>query len=220
MTQATIVESNQKLDELARALNEADSTKKKLNVENQDLNRQIEETENGIAALQKNKISLTTQLEDTKRLADGEARDRATLLTKYKNLHTEAENLKMKIDEEAEEQISALNTKIASNEKSKHRLQAELEEMSLEYERTHAAAVITEKRGHNFEKVVGEWKTKADDMQCELEASHSECRNLNAEGFRLKAGLDEANEQLDIVRRENKNLADEIKDLLDQLGDG
>merc|ERR1719215_470060 len=60
----------------------------------------------------------------------------------------------------------------------------------------------------------------ADDMQCELEASHSECRNLNAERFRLKAALDEANEQLDIVRRENKNLADEVKDLLDQLGDG
>merc|ERR1712176_576730 len=92
--------------------------------------------------------------------------------------------------------------------------------MSLEYERTHAAAVITEKRGKNFEKVVGEWKAKADDMQAELEASQSECRNLNAEGFRLKAGLDESNEQLDIVRRENKNLADEIKDLLDQLGDG
>merc|ERR1719461_882727 len=34
------------------------------------------------------------------------------------------------------------------------------------------------------------------------------------------ASLDETNEQLDIVRRENKNLADEIKDLLDQLGDG
>lgn len=30
MTQALIVESNQKLDELARAMNEADSTKKKL----------------------------------------------------------------------------------------------------------------------------------------------------------------------------------------------
>ena len=27
-------------------------------------------------------------------------------------------------------------------------------------------------------------------------------------------------EQLDSVRRENKNLADEIKDLLDQLGEG
>ena len=32
--------------------------------------------------------------------------------------------------------------------------------------------------------------------------------------------LDETVEQLDSVRRENKNLADEIKDLLDQLGEG
>merc|ERR1740128_1295760 len=98
MTQGLIVESNTKLDELARALNEADSTKKKLTVESQDLTRQIEETENAIANLGKNKISLTTQLEDTKRLADAEARDRASLLTKYKNLSTEAENLKMRIE--------------------------------------------------------------------------------------------------------------------------
>merc|ERR1711874_840658 len=45
LTQGLIVESNTKLDELARALNEADSTKKKLQVEAQDLNRQIEEAE-------------------------------------------------------------------------------------------------------------------------------------------------------------------------------
>merc|ERR1712127_622883 len=49
MTQGLIVENNQGLDELARALNEADSTKKKLQVENQDLTRQIEETENALA---------------------------------------------------------------------------------------------------------------------------------------------------------------------------
>merc|ERR1719383_250796 len=269
MTQGLIVESNQKLDELARALNESDSTKKKLQVESQDLSRQIEETENASAALQKNKISLTTQLEDTKRLADGEARDRAALLTKYKNLMTDAENMRMNIDEEsekkndvlrslskaqaeiqlwkskfeteglgrideleggkqklasrvagAEENIESLNAKISSTEKSKHRLEGELEEISMEYERTHAAAVITEKRGKNFDKVVGEWKAKADDIQTEVEASHSECRNFNAESFRIKAALDDTNEQLDIVRRENKNLADEIKDLLDQLGDG
>merc|ERR1712060_765898 len=121
---------------------------------------------------------------------------------------------------EAEENIDALNGKISSAEKSKHRIEVELEEMSMEYERTHAAAVITEKRGKNFEKVVGEWKAKADDMQTEVEASQSECRNLNAEAARLKSALDESSEQLDIVRRENKNLADEIKDLLDQLGDG
>merc|ERR1712227_1176685 len=68
LTQGLIVEAHQKLDEMARALNEADSSRKKLQVENQDLIRQIEETENAIAALGKNKISLTTQLEDTKRM--------------------------------------------------------------------------------------------------------------------------------------------------------
>merc|ERR1719334_20550 len=241
MTQGLIVESNTKLDELTRALNEADCTKKKLQVESQDLTRQIEETENAIATLGKNKISLSTQLEDTKRLADGEARDRASLLTKYKNLSTDCENMKMKIDEtaekkndtlralskaqaeiqlwkskyetealaridelegnksklanrvsEAEETIDSLNTKIAATEKTKHRIEAELEDISMEYERTHAAAIITEKRAANFDKVLGEWKAKADDLMAELEA----------------------------CRTEGRNLADEIKDLLDQLGDG
>merc|ERR1719373_512102 len=121
--------------------------------------------------------------------------------------------------QEAEEHIENLNSKIASAE-SRSRMDAELEELGMEYERTHAAAMITEKRGRNFDKVVGEWKAKADDLMAELDACNSECRNFNAERFRLKAALDESSEQLDIVRRENKNLADEVKDLLDQLGDG
>ena len=73
----------------------------------------------------------------------------------------------------------------------------------------------------------------------ELEACRSEGRNYSSEVYRLKASYDETMEQLDVVRRENKNLADEIKcvsslciktskcftcfphrDLLDQLGDG
>merc|ERR1712050_247547 len=69
-------------------------------------------------------------------------------------------------------------------------------------------------------KVIGEWKAKVDDLGAEVDASHKECRNYNSELFRLKAAWDETTQQLDIVKRENKNLADEIKDLLDQLGDG
>merc|ERR1712242_84046 len=269
LTQGLIVEAHQKLDEMARALNEADSSRKKLQVENQDLTRQIEETENAIAALGKNKISLTTQLEDTKRMGDAEARDRASLLSKFKNMNTELENVKERIEEEnekksdalkalskaqaecqlwrskyeteglghvdelessknklsarvqeAEETIESLNQKVASTEKAKHRLETELEDLQLEYERVHAAAVITERRGKNFDKVVGEWKAKVDDLVAEIEASQKECRNYNSELFRLKAAWDETVEQLDVAKRENKNLADEIKDLLDQLGDG
>merc|ERR1712082_379061 len=75
-------------------------------------------------------------------------------------------------------------------------------------------------RGANFDKVLGEWKAKADDMMAELEACRSESRNYSSEVSRVKAAYEETMEQLDVVRRENKNLADEIKDLLDQLGDG
>merc|ERR1719418_222663 len=96
----------------------------------------------------------------------------------------------------------------------------DLEEAAMEYERLHAAALITEKRGKNFDKVLGEWQAKASDVAAEVEASQIEGRNYGSELYRLKAAQDEAIEQLDIVKRENKNLADEIKDLLEQLGDG
>ena len=54
---------------------------------------------------------------------------------------------------EAEETIESLNQKVASTEKTKHRLEVELEDLQLEYERVHAAAIISEKRGMNFDRV-------------------------------------------------------------------
>merc|ERR1711887_61742 len=246
LLQGSIVDANTRLDEMARALNEAESTKKRLQVENQDLNRQIEELEAAIANMNKGKISVTTQLEDSKALADAEAKDRASLLTKYKNLSTDLENLREKIENEHmrksdalkalskaqaeiqlwksryeteglgrieelegarnklqakivenEELVDVLQTKVANAEKSKGRLGSDLDDISMEYERIHAAAVAAE-----------------------VAASLDEGRNYSSELFRLKAAQEEALEQLDIVKRENKNLADEIKDLLDQLGEG
>ena len=84
------------------------------------------------------------------------------------------------------------------------RMEAELEDMAMEYERTHAAAIITEKRGKNFDKVLGEWQSKAADVSAEVAASQDEGRNYTSELFRLKAAQDEGLEQLDIVKRENK----------------
>merc|ERR1712179_603126 len=121
---------------------------------------------------------------------------------------------------ENEELVDVLQTKVANAEKSKGRLGSDLDDISMEYERVHAAALITEKRAKNFNKVLGEWLSKANDVQAEVAASQDEGRNYSSELFRLKAAQDEAVEQLDIVKRENKNLADEIKDLLGQLGEG
>merc|ERR1712177_30275 len=121
---------------------------------------------------------------------------------------------------ENEELVDALTTKVANAEKSKVRMNNELDDLAMEYERVHAAALITEKRGKNFDKVLGEWQSKAADVSAEVAASQDEGRNYTSELFRLNAAQDEGLEQLDIVKRENKNLADEIKDLLDQLGEG
>ena len=55
---------------------------------------------------------------------------------------------------EAEETIESLSQKVANTEKTKQRLEIELEDLQLEYERVHAAAIITEKRGKNFDKVI------------------------------------------------------------------
>merc|ERR1719481_2330366 len=70
LLQGSIVDANTRLDEMARALNEAESAKKRTYVENQDLDRQISELEGAIANMNKAKISVTTQLEDTKAQAE------------------------------------------------------------------------------------------------------------------------------------------------------
>merc|ERR1719410_511904 len=269
LVQGSTVDANNRLDDLSRSLNDAESSKKRLDVENQDLLRQIEELEAACGQTGKAKSSVTTQLEDMKALGDAEAKDRASLLTKFKSMSTELANLKEKIENEnirksdamkalskaaaeiqlwrsrfetegmgrieeletgrsklqsriveAEETVDSLQTKIANVEKARGRLTTELEEMAMEYERMHAATLIAEKRSKNFEKIQGEWQSKANDIVIEIDASQNEGRNFSSELFRLKAAHDEVTEQLDIVKRENKNLADEIKDLLDQLGDG
>lgn len=77
-----------------------------------------------------------------------------------------------------------------------------------------------EKRQRMFDKTIDEWKRKVNDVSSELDNSHAECRQNSAELYRLKTQLEESNDVNDSVRRDNKNLADEIHDLSDQLTDG
>ena len=185
--------------------------------------------------------NLNSELENIRERIEEEAEQKGEILRQISKAQSEIQLWKSKyeteglgrIDElegnkgklimrlqEAEETIDSLHNKVASTEKSKHRMDTELEDLQLEYERVNAAAIVAEKRAQNFDKVVGEWKLKVDDLSNELEASQRESRNYNSEVFRLRAGWEEINEQLDAVKRENKNLAEEIKDLLDQLGEG
>merc|ERR1719428_1145307 len=86
----------------------------------------------------------------------------------------------------------------------------------MEYERVHAAALITEKRGKNFDKVLGEWQSKAADVSAEVAASQDEGRNYTSELFRLKAAQDEGLEQLDKQRRRLEQEKEELQGALEE----
>merc|ERR1711994_663438 len=253
MIQQQIYDAQGRLEELQRALHEADGSKRKITVENCDLVHQFEEAERNAASLSKDRSSLTTQLEDAKRRnlqhelevmkehleeeADAKMEVERQLSKAFADIQLwktryetegvarceEIEKDKAKVAgrlAEAEDTITSLQEKIANLEKSKARSKAELDDLTSETERLNTNATIIEKRGRNFDKVVNEWRLKAEDLQNEITASQTECRNFSSEYFRIKSANEEILEHLDTVKRENKNLAEEIKDLLDQLGEG
>ena len=77
-----------------------------------------------------------------------------------------------------------------------------------------------EKKIRQFDKIISDWKRKADGLAQELDQSQKECRNVAAELFRVTNGYSEANNQLSEVRRENAALSDEIKDIMEQISEG
>uniref|UniRef100_A0A8B9G5S7 Myosin motor domain-containing protein n=1 Tax=Amazona collaria TaxID=241587 RepID=A0A8B9G5S7_9PSIT len=111
--------------------------------------------------------------------------------------------------QEAEEAVEAVNAKCSSLEKTKHRLQNEIEDLLVDLERSNAAAASLDKKQRNFDKVLSEWKQKVEEAQAELEASQKEARALSTELFKLRNAYEEALEHLETFKRENKNLQGE-----------
>merc|ERR1712079_316938 len=229
------------IEDTENHINDLGKTKISLTTQLDDTKRLADAEARDRATLLSKFKNLNSELENLRERIEEESEQKAEILKQLSKAQAEIQLWKSKyeteglgrIDElegnkakllmrlqEADETIDSLHNKVASTEKSKHRMDTELEDLQLEYERVNAAAIVAEKRAENFDKVVAEWKPKVGDLGNELEASQRECRNYNSEVFRLRAGWEEINEQLDAVKRENKNLADEIKDLLDQLGEG
>merc|ERR1719436_2274004 len=69
-------------------------------------------------------------------------------------------------------------------------------------------------------KIIGEWKAKVDRLSFDLDVSQKETRNASSELFKVKSAYEETVLQLEEVRRENKTLSNEIKDIMDQISEG
>merc|ERR1712029_117381 len=135
----------------------------------------------------------------------------------------ELEMSKMKMQArlaEAQGTIEQMQAKLAQLERSRDKLQVEIDEVSQMADQAHLLNNSMEKKARQFEKIVGEWKAKADGLSYDLDVSQKECRNASSELFRIKNAYEESVLQLDEVRKENKLLSNEIKDIMDQISEG
>ena len=55
--------------------------------------------------------------------------------------------------QEAEEQVEAMQAKASSLDKTKNRLQSEIEDLTIDLERSNSAAAALDKKQRNFDKV-------------------------------------------------------------------
>merc|ERR1712110_306400 len=105
-------------------------------------------------------------------------------------------------------------------EKSKAKAAADAADMAQQLDQAQILNAAMEKKAKQFDRIVGEWKHKADGMSRDLDIAQKDARNAASELFRVKSAYEESVLQMDEVRKENKVLSNEIKDIMDQISEG
>merc|ERR1719370_1872776 len=121
---------------------------------------------------------------------------------------------------EGQATIEQLNGKLAQLERAKAKAQADFNDMAVQLDQAQILNAAMEKKAKQFDRIVGEWKSKVEGLSMDLDVAQNETRNVSSELFKVKNAYDEAVLQLDEVRRENKVLSNEIKDIMDQISEG
>ncbi|TFK10558.1 inactive pancreatic lipase-related protein 1 [Platysternon megacephalum] len=177
------------------------------------MKEQLEEEQEGKAELQRLVSKLNTEVTTWRTKYETDAIQRTEELEETKRKL--AARLQV-----AEETAEAAQARAASMEKTKQRLQIEVEDLTLDLEKANAACAALDKKQRAFDKMLAEWQQKCEELQVELDNSQKDCRIYMTENFKLKTAYEEALEHLESVKKENKTLQEEIKDLIDQLGEG
>merc|ERR1712158_285530 len=205
---------NKKVDNANLTLGDFAASKNKIAVENSDLLRIVGDLDNNLNILAKQKSALAAQLNDVKALCDNEARERGLLLGKYRNLEHELDGAREALDEEAAGRENVLRLK------AKAKIASESSDMANSLDQAQVLNAAMDRKAKQFDKVIGEWKGKVDRLSFDLDVSQKETRNASSELFKVKSAYEETMLQLEEVRRENKTLSNEIKDIMDQISEG
>merc|ERR1711992_420492 len=92
--------------------------------------------------------------------------------------------------------------------------------MSTNLDQAQVVNAAMERKAKQFDKTINEMKGKVDRLSFDLDVSQKETRNASSELFKVKSAYEETVLQLEEVRRENKTLSNEIKDIMDQITEG
>merc|ERR1712168_1321441 len=166
---------------------------------------------------------------DVKALCDNEARERQLLLGKFRNLEHELDGAKEALDEEAagRDNILRLVAKAEGDAfamRQKYEVEAvakgEEHEMTASLDQAQVINAAMERKAKSFDKTISEMKGKVDRLSFDLDVSQKDTRNASSELFKVKSAYEETILQLEEVRRENKTLSNEIKDIMDQITEG
>jgi len=121
---------------------------------------------------------------------------------------------------EADVIIEQLTAKAAALDMAKDKVQSDIDDMAAQADQAQILNNQMEKKAKQFDKIVSDWKIKAESLSMDLDTAQKDCRNASSELFRIKNAYEESILQLDEVRKENKLLSNEIKDIMDQISEG
>merc|ERR1719283_17275 len=120
----------------------------------------------------------------------------------------------------APEQTENALSKYASLEKSKGRLSADYEDLTVAYERQQVQLANLDKKQRNFDKDMAAQASKYEEVYADLEKAQKDYRDLGTDHYKLKQSWDEQQDAYAALKKEWKALHEENQELADQLSTG
>merc|ERR1712045_121708 len=93
---------------------------------------------------------------------------------------------------EASVTVEQLTLKAAQVDKAKAKVAADIEDMAAQADQAQLLNASMEKKAKQFDKLVNEWKLKAESTSMDLDTAQKECRNASSELFRVKSAYEES----------------------------
>nr|CAG4643693.1 EOG090X00BY [Lepidurus arcticus] len=209
--------AEQQLAELQTLLEE--ETKQKLDLQSrlrhmeaqsELLHNQLEDEEEAKKTLEKQLATINLQLVEYKKRAEEDSEVALQLEELKKKTCKDIDALHRQIQE-----LTANNDKL---DKSRKKLQAELEDVTVDLDSQRARVIELEKKQRNFDKVLAEEKAVSERYANERDLAEREAREKETKVLSLNRELEDAFGKCDELERNRRQLQNELDDLANSQG--